>query len=247
MHEELPISDIIVRPQVRLYINPDSITELAGLIKASNWVNPVVVSKEGSKFFLVAGHRRLEACKILGRETIPAEIKTLTDDEVFRIQFAENMGRKDVSWFEQGLNIIARQKKTGEPLREIGRSIGWRSPQHANRLASAVSSLDPSVVQYIIECRRFDFRLDDVEALKKKTAEEQKRGILALWGRKETPKSQREPTPRRQSTTVPKAMVQRLLNQATEAREHKTVKALEYLPHLGPNPFTTTPSKKNSR
>ncbi len=50
---------------------------------------------------LVVGSRRVTACKSIGRETICAEVRDMTDDEVREVQISENLQRADVDPLEE--------------------------------------------------------------------------------------------------------------------------------------------------
>lgn len=52
-------------------------------------------------FELVAGERRLRACKLAGVDTIPAMIKAMTDREVLECQLIENLQRDDLAPMEE--------------------------------------------------------------------------------------------------------------------------------------------------
>ena len=68
---------------------------LAASINEIGLLHPVVISPDGS---LIAGERRLEACKRLGWPSIPVTLIDL--DKVVRGEFAENSHRKDFTLSE---------------------------------------------------------------------------------------------------------------------------------------------------
>jgi ParB family transcriptional regulator, chromosome partitioning protein len=78
---EIPISQITVGERVR----QDPIKGLESLMKSIEFfglLQPIVVKEQENKgtstFLLIAGERRLEAFKRLGRQTIPARIERST-------------------------------------------------------------------------------------------------------------------------------------------------------------------------
>ena len=81
------ISDIRVGARHRHEMG--DITKLAGSIKEEGLLHPVVVTPDNK---LIAGERRLQACKALGWDTVPVTVAPL--DNIVRGEFAENMIRK---------------------------------------------------------------------------------------------------------------------------------------------------------
>lgn len=74
-----------------------ALKELADSISQKGLLQPILVRPKGNgSFILVAGERRLRACKSLGMETIPAYCKHMTKEEAFELQLTENLQRKDV-------------------------------------------------------------------------------------------------------------------------------------------------------
>ena len=152
----------------------------------------------------------------------------------------ENLGRKDLSWFEVALGIVERQRQTGEALRKIGRELGFASEQYANRIANAVKGIDTTVIAYMITCKRFDLTIDQAESLKGKSADEQKKEIHRIWGAREQGKKP-EPTEKpaeekKKPRLIPEAKVLSLIQQAKSVGDTKAEAALQALMG-GPNPF----------
>ena len=85
---KLPIRKIKVRNRYRK--NLGDIDSLAASIKELGLLHPIVVRPDGR---LIAGERRLAACKRLGWKTVPITYVDLK--EVVRGEFAENAFRKD--------------------------------------------------------------------------------------------------------------------------------------------------------
>lgn len=82
-------------------------------------INPVLIDEQGK---LVAGYRRLSACRNLGWEEVEATVVTLEGDELqmLEVEVAENLHRKDFTPDE----ILATQKRREEII-ESRREKGW--------------------------------------------------------------------------------------------------------------------------
>ncbi len=85
---KLPIIKIKVRSRYRK--NLGDIASLAANIEELGLLHPIVVRPDGR---LIAGERRLAACKRLGWKSVPVTFVDLK--EVVRGEFAENAFRKD--------------------------------------------------------------------------------------------------------------------------------------------------------
>lgn len=68
--ERIPIAEIYVPTKRRATLNPVTVDELAAAILEEGQKSPILVRHDGSRFVLVEGLHRLEACRALGEETI---------------------------------------------------------------------------------------------------------------------------------------------------------------------------------
>ena len=99
---EVPIHFIITDiNNPRANYSEESCIELAKSIAQSGLLQPIMIRpKQGIeplKYVVVYGHRRLWAAKYLKWETIPAQVKEMTEDEAFEFQIIENLQREDVN------------------------------------------------------------------------------------------------------------------------------------------------------
>lgn len=82
---------------VRRGFDPGNQHELEESIKANGLIEPLVVRARGSRFEVVAGHRRLLACRVLGWFEVPCVVRDLTDRQAESIKIAENKDRLDTN------------------------------------------------------------------------------------------------------------------------------------------------------
>ena len=68
-----------------------SLDELAASIAEKGLLEPIVVRFAPGGFEVVAGNRRLEACRMLGMRSIPCHIVDLDDREAFEVSLVENI------------------------------------------------------------------------------------------------------------------------------------------------------------
>ena len=98
---ELPIKDIRPNPfQPRKDVDPAALEELVSSIKQVGLLQPVVVRRASGGdggYELIAGERRLRACRTLGWERIPAVQRDADDRTLLTLALIENLQRDDLS------------------------------------------------------------------------------------------------------------------------------------------------------
>ena len=81
-----------------------NLNELADSIKKFGLLQPIVVRTNSSdKFEVVAGNRRLNACKELGWRKVACHVVELDDKTAFEISIIENVQRHTLNPIEEGL------------------------------------------------------------------------------------------------------------------------------------------------
>lgn len=81
----------------------ETIKELADSIKINGLLSPITVRElSNGKYEILAGHRRYEALKRLNEPVVECNIieDVVTNEDVIRVQLAENIQRKNMSAFE---------------------------------------------------------------------------------------------------------------------------------------------------
>lgn len=90
---------------MRSGIDRESIDTLAESIRSEGLINPITVRPIGDRYEVVAGHRRLLACRVAPLYDIPCVIRDLTEEQVFNVMSAENLAREDVNPVDQAIHI----------------------------------------------------------------------------------------------------------------------------------------------
>jgi ParB family chromosome partitioning protein len=151
--QPVPVEDVLITKfNPRKHFDNDKIAALAADIEANGLINGITVRPKGKyKYELVAGERRLRAFRLLGRKTIPAKVRDLTDEQVLNIMLSENLHRVDLNAIEEANHlkrVLGIGNITQAALAErIGKSHNWVSERL--RLADA-----PAVIQDMIVCRQ---------------------------------------------------------------------------------------------
>lgn len=124
---EIKIIEIRPNPyQPRKNFDDSKIKELAQSIQEHGVFTPILVRKGITGYELIAGERRLRACKEVNLETIPAIVLELNDEEMMEISVLENIQREDLNAIEEASaynTLLVNLKYTQEQLaKRLGKS-----------------------------------------------------------------------------------------------------------------------------
>ena len=121
----------VIRPDVdqpRKMFDEEAIQELAHSIKEHGVLQPIVVTPaESGKFMIVAGERRFRAASIAGLDTIPALVRTLTDQHKLELSLIENLQRRDLTAVETATAYLKLRDQFNLSLEQIGQRVGGKS------------------------------------------------------------------------------------------------------------------------
>jgi ParB family chromosome partitioning protein len=122
--------------QPRTHFKPEEIEELAASIKKEGLLQPILVRKVGSKYQIIAGERRWQACKSLGSTMIPVRFWKADDDKVLELALIENVQRSDLNPIEEayGYKRLMERKKMTQSELAIAVSKGRSTIANALRL-----------------------------------------------------------------------------------------------------------------
>jgi len=99
---EILLEQIDASPYQTRSIKEDSLKEMADSIRAHGVMQPIVVRPvAGGRFQLIAGERRTRASRKAGKNTIPALVKEVSDQQALEMTIIENLQREDLNPMEQ--------------------------------------------------------------------------------------------------------------------------------------------------
>ena len=100
---EIPVGEIDRNPyQTRTRVDEQQLTELANSIASTGVVQPIIVRPlPNGRFQLIAGERRWLASQKAGKETVPAIIRQVSDEQAMEMTIVENLQRADLNPMEQ--------------------------------------------------------------------------------------------------------------------------------------------------
>jgi ParB family chromosome partitioning protein len=87
--------------QPRTSFEQPQLLELADSIKSKGIIQPLIVTKKGDMFELIAGERRWRAAQMAGLHEVPVIIRTANDQEVLELALIENIQRADLNPIEE--------------------------------------------------------------------------------------------------------------------------------------------------
>lgn len=135
--------------QPRKYFDEDKLNALSQSIKEKGVIQPILVTKDGEYYTIIAGERRWRAAKIAGLKKIPVIEKKLSDIEVMEISLIENLQREDLNPMEEAMAYKRLVEDFSLTQEEIANRVGKSRPAIANSLR--LLNLDSRVANYIVE------------------------------------------------------------------------------------------------
>ena len=132
---ELVLDAIVPNPaQPRVQITPDELAELAQSIGVHGVLQPVIVSRAGEGYELIAGERRWRAARLAGLATIPAVVKEVTERERLELALIENVQRQDLSPLEEAVAYRQLVDEHGLTQEAVAQRVGKSRVAIANAL-----------------------------------------------------------------------------------------------------------------
>lgn len=132
----LPVGEILPNPnQPRRCFDQQELDKLSRSIAANGLLQPISVRRlDRSSYELIAGERRLLACKALGMDKIPAIVVEMPDTDSAVMALVENLHRTDLNCFEEA-EAIAKLMADGRlTQQQVAKMLCKTQPAIANKL-----------------------------------------------------------------------------------------------------------------
>lgn len=132
----IPIDAIRPNPyQPRRVFEQDALEELCASIKQYGLLQPISVRKLGSDSFeLIAGERRLRACRMAGMKFIDAIIFSTYEQDSAVIAMMENLQRENLHYMEEAEGYQNLIRDHGLSQDELARRLGKNQSTIANKM-----------------------------------------------------------------------------------------------------------------
>ena len=146
----LPVDDIRPSPfQARAAFDEVELQALAQSIRENGLLQPISVRKTADGYELVAGERRLRACRLAKMDTIPAIICEYGDEKSAALGLLENLQREDLNPFEQAQGLRDVLALWDCTQAEAAKRLGMAQPTLANKLRLLQLTADQR--QFVLE------------------------------------------------------------------------------------------------
>ncbi len=125
---ELAVASVHPNPdQPRRTFDELALEEMTASIKEHGVLQPIVVVERDGSYQIVAGERRYRASKAAGLKTIPAIIRTLSDQHQLEVSLIENIQRRDLNVLETATAYLKLKDQFNLTLDQIGARVGGKS------------------------------------------------------------------------------------------------------------------------
>ncbi|CAH8720812.1 ParB/RepB/Spo0J family partition protein [Paenibacillus thiaminolyticus] len=133
--------------QPRKNFDEQSIQELAESIKQHGVIQPIIVRSVVKGYEIIAGERRYRASQLLGLSTIPAVIRSFSDQQVMEIALIENLQRENLNAIELALAYQGLMDQFSLTQEELSVKVGKSRSHIANFLR--LLQLPEEVKEYV--------------------------------------------------------------------------------------------------
>ena len=179
-YRNLPLDQLIECPlNPRYTFDETALNELAESIRSQGVLMPLLVRPVNPQTFeVVAGKRRFRAAQLAGEQSVPVDIRELTDAECLEIAITENLQRRDVHPLEES-GGYARLLALDEPkysVEQIAAKCAKTPAYIVSRLS--LTKLTPNVTEAFV---KDEIGLGHALLLAKLQPEEQEQALSACY------------------------------------------------------------------
>ncbi len=130
---ELDLDRIVPNPrQPRTSMDEAALAELADSIREHGILQPLIVTRAGSGYTLVAGERRWRAARLAGLRTVPVLVKDTSPQGLLEVALVENLQRQDLGALEEAAAYRQLIDEHGLTQEEVARRVGKSRSAVAN-------------------------------------------------------------------------------------------------------------------
>ncbi len=147
----IPIDSIRPNPyQPRRVFSQEALEELCQSIRQYGLLQPISVRKAGNDVYeLIAGERRLRACRMAGMTTIDALVFSAYEQDSAVIAMMENLQRENLHYMEEAEGYQNLIRDHGLSQEELARRLGKNQSTIANKMR--ILKLPASVKALLLE------------------------------------------------------------------------------------------------
>jgi len=110
--------------QPRIEIKEEEIKDLANSIKEKGLLQPILVAKADTGYYIIAGHRRVEAHRLLGKDKIKARVIKANEEDLASLSLIENLQRENLDLIETAMALKKYKEEFGKSYEEMAKELG---------------------------------------------------------------------------------------------------------------------------
>ncbi|MCZ6747421.1 MAG: ParB/RepB/Spo0J family partition protein [Acidobacteria bacterium] len=137
--------------QPRKQFDETALEELASSIRSHGVLQPVIVTRDGSRYRLVIGERRWRAASRAGIAKIPAIVREVGERDRLEMALIENLQRRDLNPLEEARAYRLLLDEFDLAHDELAKRVG-KSRSHVSNLLRLLN-LDDNVLAAVASCR----------------------------------------------------------------------------------------------
>lgn len=136
--ENVPVSPIVSRGNIRKGLVEEDQVPLAESIKVNGILVPLLGHREGDAIVVDDGHRRLDAARRAGLDVVPMIVadRVPTMSELLTLQLVANCARSGLTTMERVRAIDGLMRESGWTASEVSRRLGGPSEAMVSKLLS---------------------------------------------------------------------------------------------------------------
>lgn len=132
--EQVDVARITPNPhQPRIRFNEVALQELTDSIREYGVIQPLVVTRNGSLYEIIAGERRFQASKRAGLKTVPVIVREATEQQKLEMAIIENVQRHDLDPIEEAKSYVKLAEEFNLSQEEVAKKTGKSRSVIANR------------------------------------------------------------------------------------------------------------------
>jgi ParB family chromosome partitioning protein len=133
--EQIALKSIVPNPyQPRRTFSTESIKELADSIAENSLLQPILLRKTKDQYEIVNGERRFRAFEMLKRDTIPARVTEINDQEMLVWALIENIQRENLNPVEEAISYQKLAQTFQLTHEQLAQSLGKSRAHVTNSL-----------------------------------------------------------------------------------------------------------------
>lgn len=126
--EQIQLTELSPDPQQpRKHFDETSLDELAQSILEHGIVQPLIVTRSGKQYIIIAGERRYRAAQKAGLQNVPAIVRSFGEQEKLEIALIENIQRQDLTVLDLAAAYLKLHDQFGLSYDEVAQRVG-KSP-----------------------------------------------------------------------------------------------------------------------